>query len=134
MKVSDIQTSLARSGYKIVNGPSYSGRLLSNTATDAIIKDTILQVLGHISFLSDAMYIARTANALFGPVNYEQIGGVFTLSFYVKKLLNPDHRNVNVPVPHEFFYVTYVLDADAPINSNVVYTNWISDGIRLSNV
>lgn len=135
MRVSDIDRSL--SGYKVVRGPHFSGQKFYTSDKQKCIKVALMATLGYLNpVMSASIAAGEIANILWGQVNFDKIGGIYTLNYYVKIPYRKEHRgkNINVPVPHEFFFVTFVLDDTPPKNANVVYTEWKSDGIRLANI
>ncbi|AAO37399.1 hypothetical protein [Clostridium tetani] len=135
MKVSDIDRSLSE--YKVVKGPRFSGQKFDNSDKKQCIKIALMAALGHLNLaMSASLAAGEIANILWRQVNFDKIGGIYTLNYYVKIPYRKEHRgkNINVPVPHEFFFVTFVLDDTPPKNANVVYTEWKSDGIRLANI
>jgi len=60
------------------------------------------------------------------------IGGVYSKSYYLKKLYDPNTSGCNIPVPHEFSYWTILYDSPYMRVEDIVYIKKIGDGIRLA--
>ena len=106
----------------------------SHTFTDLellnlnIIEQTILFGLGSIS--GGSAYLLGVAKAIhqYKIVDVEDIGGVYTKSYYCKRLLNPSHINSTVPVPHQFAFITVFYNSPYMTSSNIAYIRVQNDG------
>lgn len=58
------------------------------------------------------------------------LGGVYTKTFYLRKIIDPSTANANVPVPYAFQVMTVFYKSSDMRPQNAVYIERMSDGIR----
>lgn len=61
-------------------------------------------------------------------VNVQQIGGVYTKSYYARKIVNTDEKDLNVPVAYQYKWITIYYDSSEMTKDNMVYMSSMSDG------
>lgn len=101
--------------------------------TNSIIEQTIFFGLGLVSAGETYLLgIAKTLND-YKTVDVKAIGGVYTKSYYVRKIVYPSQASLNVPVLYEFEYWTIFYNNELMRNTDIVYINRVSDGSRLDS-
>lgn len=64
-------------------------------------------------------------------VDVKKIGGVYTHSYYIRKIVDPSQKNLNVPVAYKFTYVTAYYNKPTMTNTQIVYIAKTGDGVKL---
>lgn len=101
-----------------------------------IVNSWILYMLGILNGGVPSVLIENARSIYKNKVvDVQSIGGLYTKTYYLKRLLDPKHANATVPVPHQFaFSVVYYSSPDM-ISSNIAYIDTVNDGgPRLANV
>lgn len=96
------------------------------------IEDTINTVF--FWFSGGSGYLLRTVNTFLGKVDYEGIGGVYSRTYYVRKIVHKEHKDLNVPVLYQYAWKTAFYSSNSFLPDDVVYVQTIHDGgPRLAN-
>jgi len=117
-------------GFKVVKGPQITNKRYKTTAEKKAA--TIVLETGFGALLNGitgySVSAIKATAYLTGQDYFERIGGVYTKSYYVRKITNPKNQNVNVPVPYQYAFVTFVYRSSSMSDSTLEKVIWQYDG------
>ncbi|GMQ59298.1 hypothetical protein AN1V17_36950 [Vallitalea sediminicola] len=93
-----------------------------------IAESTALALLGALSGGTAYLLTITRIITKYKTVNVSDIGGIYTKKYYVRVILDPSQRHLNVPVPYQFKWVTIFYDSPTMSDDDIVYTQSMNDG------
>lgn len=107
----------------------------SRKLTKPYRREKIIQTISYgLSFVTaGGSYLLGIAESIYREKVYDiyKYGGVYTKTYYRRQITDIKNSKTNVPVPYRYEYVTYFYSS--PKFNKIVYTQRVSDGIRLAN-
>ncbi|MGX4598974.1 hypothetical protein [Faecalimicrobium sp. JNUCC 81] len=117
-------------GFKIVRGPKITSKPYKTSNQMEAAKVVLNSAFSSLvqGYLGYSVSAIQAVYYLTNQDIFKKIGGVYTKSYYVRKITNPKNAHVNVPVPYQYAYVTFVYRSSSMSDSTLEKIVWQHDG------